>query len=269
MIAGDMGGSGAVIELSDLTVHYSTGGSSLHALGPVDLQIVPGEFVSFVGPSGCGKSTLLRVVAGLLEPSGGSASLSVERSGAPPTATVFQDFGIFPWKTVQSNVEFGMRIQGVARSEAAERAKGWIERLGLAGFERSYPSELSGGMRQRVSIARALAVQPSILLMDEPFASLDAQLREILQDELLSIIEHEERTVLFVTHSLEEALVLSDRVVVLSALPGKILSVTDVPFPRPRDRSVRESSEFGRLRAGLWETLRTEVQRQIAQRGNS
>jgi NitT/TauT family transport system ATP-binding protein len=247
------------IECEGVERVFGVGSDAVRALGPVDLSISAGEFVCLVGPSGCGKSTLIRVIAGLLEPSNGRVSIHLDGSSPTPIATVFQDFGIFPWKTVEANVRFGLVTRAVGRAQAAARAADWIERLGLTEFRKAYPATLSGGMRQRVAIARALAVEPEILLMDEPFASLDAQLREILQEELLAICQAEARTVVFVTHSLEEALVLGDRVLVMTARPGRVLDETVVPFERPRHSRVRESPEFGALRVQLWDHLRSEV----------
>lgn len=247
------------LSIEGLTLRFGSGGKAVHALGPLDLEVGKGEFLSIVGPSGCGKSTLTKVIAGLLEPTSGSVTVRLDGTSVAPIATVFQDYGIFPWKTVIDNVRFGLTVNGVGRAEATERARLWIDKLGLSGFEDRYPSSLSGGMQQRVSIARALSVEPEILLMDEPFASLDAQLREILQEELLHLHQAQGRTVLFVTHSLEEALVLGDRVLVLTARPGTLLDLVDVPFPRPRSTDVRESPEFGALRQALWTHLRDQV----------
>jgi NitT/TauT family transport system ATP-binding protein len=234
------------------------GVGEVHALGPLDLDIAAGEFCCLVGPSGCGKSTYLRLVAGLLRPSAGR--LEIRATSPDPAAMIFQDYGIYPWKTVLSNVRFGLDVQGVPRREATARARDWLARLGLTDFADSYPAALSGGMRQRVSIARALAVEPEILLMDEPFAALDAQLRTILQEELLAICDTDRRTVLFVTHSLEEAIVLGDRVLVMSARPGRILAERVPPFGRPRSGDVRNSPECAELKAELWQLLRGEVE---------
>lgn len=239
---------------------FGAGPDSVHALGPFNLDVHEGEFLCLVGPSGCGKSTFIRQVAGLLEPSSGRIELwAGEASPKIVTAMVFQDYGIFPWMTVEANVSLGLEAQGVKKREAQKRAVLWIERLGLGQFRRALPATLSGGMRQRVAIARALAVEPDILLMDEPFAALDAQLREILQEELLTLSQAISQTVIFVTHSLDEAIILGDRVVVMTGRPGRVSAEIDVPFPRPRDTSVRESEEFGRLRHKLWGVLRDEV----------
>lgn len=237
---------------------YGRGKNEVHALGPVDLTVDTGEFVCIIGPSGCGKSTLLRIIAGLLRPTAGR--LELEATSDNPTAMIFQDYGIYPWKTVEDNVRFGLDIRGVPKSEGRVHARKWLERMRLTGFEQAYPGQLSGGMRQRVAIARALAVEPEILLMDEPFGALDAQLRTILQDELLEIVQAVRRTVLFVTHSIEEAIVLGDRVIVMSARPGKILADVRPPFPRPRSAEVRALPEFASFRAELWDLLRGEVE---------
>lgn len=247
------------IEVKNLQLVFGSGAKAVHALGPLDLTVGDGEFLSIVGPSGCGKSTLTKIIAGLLEPSSGQIDLHLNGKSIAPIATVFQDYGIFPWKTVLDNVKFGLIVNGISKPEAEDRARRWISKLGLSGFEDRYPSSLSGGMQQRVSIARALAVDPEILLMDEPFASLDAQLREILQDELLRLHESEGRTVLFVTHSLEEALILGDRVLVLTARPGRQLDMVEVPFARPRNTEIRESAEFGAMRYALWAHLKDQV----------
>lgn len=254
------------VSAKDLRVTFEGPKTSVHALGPIDLSIHDGEFVALVGPSGCGKSTFLKVAAGLISPREGELTVRYEgREGSyVPRATVFQDYGIFPWKTVRKNVEFGLRVNGVGAEEAREIASHWIERMNLTGFEDAYPATLSGGMRQRVSIARALAVSPELLMMDEPFAALDAQLRDLLQEELLALHQAERRTVIFVTHSLDEALFLADRVVVLSARPGRIIAERKVPFGRPRDASVRQTSEFGELREQLWHDLKAEVQIAVA-----
>ncbi|MFI6978410.1 ABC transporter ATP-binding protein [Embleya sp. NPDC050154] len=237
---------------------FGRGASRVHALGPLDLDVEPGEFCCIVGPSGCGKSTFLRIVAGLVKPTAGR--VEVTAATANPAAMVFQNYGISPWKTVLANVRFGLDLRRVPRKEANARARDWLGRLGLADFADRYPAALSGGMQQRVSIARALAVEPEILLMDEPFAALDAQLRTILQDELLEICQADKRTVLFVTHSLEEALVLGDRVLVMSARPGRLIAERVPPFARPRTGEVRRSPEFAAMQAELWELLRGEVE---------
>ncbi|MEU2617406.1 ABC transporter ATP-binding protein [Streptomyces sp. NPDC007157] len=240
-----------------LTRTFGRAPHAVDALGPLDLAVAPGEFVCLVGPSGCGKSTLLRIAAGLLRPSAGRLEI---RSDSPrPAAMIFQDYGIYDWKTVLANVRFGLDVQRVPRRAANARAADWLARLGLADFADAYPATLSGGMRQRVAIARALAVEPELLLMDEPFAALDAQLRVILQDELLDLTQALRTTTLFITHSLEEALVLGDRVLVMSARPGRIIAEHRPPFPRPRTGRIRDTPEFTALKSELWELLRKEA----------
>lgn len=243
-------------------VHRYFGGSAgnerIHALGPVDLSIRDGEFVCIVGPSGCGKSTFLRIVAGLIGPSDGVIEFTTHlESGS--TAMVFQDYSIFPWKRVIDNVRYGLDLQGVKKKDGNVRAQTYLDKLGLGERSRSWPDTLSGGMKQRVAIARALAIEPEILLMDEPFAALDAQMRQILQDELLDLWQADRRTVLFITHSLEEAILLGDRVLVMSSRPGRIIADIPVPFERPRRHDIRDSPEFASMTAELWKLLRAEV----------
>jgi NitT/TauT family transport system ATP-binding protein len=254
------------MKISARAVERSFDAGRVQALGPMDLDIEDGEFVTIVGPSGCGKSTFLRIVAGLIPPSAGAVELNV-RDTRQATAMVFQDYSIYPWKRVLDNVRFGLDIAGVSKKEGNERARRYLTRLGLADRAHSFPNTLSGGMRQRVAIARALAVEPEILLMDEPFAALDAQLRQILQDELLDLWQADRRTVVFVTHSLEEAILLADRVVVMSARPGRILETHTIPFARPRHSDVRNSPEFVALQAKLWDLLRGEVEAHLDEIG--
>ena len=235
------------------------------ALGPLDIDIADGEFCCIVGPSGCGKSTFLRIVAGLVRPSAGTVEVALNGSSRTPIAMVFQDYGIYPWKTVEANVRFGLEVGKVPRKEAKERAQFWVAKLGLTEFSHAYPDTLSGGMRQRVAIARALAVEPEILLMDEPFAALDAQLRQLLQEELLTLWEADKRTVVFITHSLEEAIVLGDRTVVMTARPGRLLESVHVPFERPRTPELRAAPEFNAFKADLWDHLRLQVEEYLTQ----
>lgn len=249
----------AKIEAKSIYKRYHSNGT-VTALENVDLRINSGEFVCLVGPSGCGKSTILRMIAGLHKPSEGEIVIHTTSRNTPPTATVFQSYNVFPWKTIRSNVRFGLEMANVPRKEADERAMIWLEKMGLADFADAYPPALSGGMLQRVSIARALAVEPEILLMDEPFAALDAQHRRILQEELLSLWQEDQRTVLFITHSLEEALLLGDRILVMSARPGKIVAEFKVPFPRPRAPEIRSDPHFASLEQEIWDILKREVQ---------
>jgi NitT/TauT family transport system ATP-binding protein len=209
------------------------------ALSEISLQIAEGEFVSIVGPSGCGKSTLLYMVGGFVAPSRGAVSVAGKpvTGPGPDRGPVFQEFALFPWKTVLGNVMYGLLQQGVSKPEAEAKARALISLVHLTGYERFYPKELSGGMKQRVAIARTLAYGPAILLMDEPFGALDAHTRTGLQNELLEIWERDRKTVLFVTHSVEEAVFLSDRVVVLTRSPGRVKATIDIDLPRPRRRA--------------------------------
>lgn len=246
------------IAVSRIHKRYGTT-EMVEALAGVDLNIRNGEFVCLLGPSGCGKSTLLRIMAGINRPSDGEVLVRASTKHEAKTATVFQDYGIFPWKTVGSNVGFGLEIAGIPKKVRRERVDRWLQRLGIYEFRNVYPAALSGGMKQRVSIARALAVEPSILFMDEPFAALDAQLRRVMQDELLELWQNDVRTVVFVTHNIDEALLLGDRVIVLSARPGRIIANIDVPFLRPRSSDVRLDPQFAELEQSIWTELRQEV----------
>jgi ABC-type nitrate/sulfonate/bicarbonate transport system ATPase subunit len=232
---------------------------TVRALAEIHVQVRAGEFLSLIGPSGCGKTTLLKMIAGLLTPDGGRVVIG-DRIVAGPgreSSVVFQDFALLPWGTVQANVEFGLLLRGVGAAEREETARRAIARVGLAGFEQAYPSQLSGGMQQRVGLARALAVNPRVLLMDEPFASIDEQTRRVFQDDLLRLWSEERKTVVLVTHSMEEAIYLSDRVVVLSPRPGRVERILDVPLPRPRESTdVRATADFARLVDDLWKVLR-------------
>ncbi|WP_055480043.1 ABC transporter ATP-binding protein [Sphaerimonospora mesophila] len=252
------------ITVRDATRSFVTAGrSAVHAMGPMDLTIGDDEFLCVVGPSGCGKSTLLKIIAGLLAPSSGEVAINVSGEHRIPIAMVFQDYGIYPWKTVRANVDLGLRLTGRPSAERREIVDDWLARLGLTEFADAYPGALSGGMRQRVSVARALAIDPEVLLMDEPFAALDAQLREVLQEELLAIWQARRRTVVFVTHSLEEALLLGDRVVVMSARPGRVIADINVPFERPRTGAVRTDALFAKLRGELRTSLQPQVTAQF------
>ena len=231
------------------------------ALKDLSLEVGKGEFVSIVGPSGCGKSTFLNLLLGLIKPDSGEMKLS----GAPITgpglerAMVFQEFGLLPWRTVRANVELGLELKGISVTERAQRATELIKLVGLKDFERHYPHELSGGMKQRVGLARALATEPEVLLMDEPFAALDAQTRDLMQTELLEIWERTKKTVLFVTHSIEEAAYLSDRVIVMTARPGRAKTVLPVTLPRPREYEMRLTPEFNEIKSRIWDVLKEEL----------
>ena len=229
-----------MIKISGLSKTFSRRGGGTHlALSAIDLDVDAGEFVSILGPSGCGKSTLLYIVGGFVAPSEGSVLVGGKAvtGPGPDRGPVFQEFALFPWKTVMGNVAYGLREAGMAKRPAEARAAGLIERVGLKGYEDFYPKELSGGMKQRVAIARTLAYDPAILLMDEPFGALDAHTRIRLQNDLLGLWERDRKTVLFVTHAVDEAVFLSDRVVVMSRQPGRIKAVVPIALPRPRLRS--------------------------------
>lgn len=228
----------------------------------VELNIRSNEVLCIVGPSGCGKTTLLRCIGGLLAPSSGQVLIDghIVDSPRPGVAIVFQHFGLLPWKTVVDNVAFGLKIAAVSRQQLAERVEHYIRLVGLSGFEKHYPYQLSGGMQQRVGLARALAIHPEILLMDEPFASVDAQTREVLQEELLRIHERERKTMVFITHSIDEALVLGDRVAVMTTRPGRVKELLQVDFRRPRDpAAVRAEPRYTEMRNHIWEELRPTV----------
>ena len=230
-------------------------------LEDVSFAVADLEFVAIVGPSGCGKSTFLRIVNGLIPPDSGTILIDGRAVTGPGhgVGMVFQSFDLFPWRTAIGNVEFGMEMMNVARRECRERARRWIELVGLTGFEHAYPHELSGGMQQRVGIARALAIEPQVLLMDEPFGALDVQTRDLLQDELLAIWQRERKTVLFVTHSIEEAIYLADRIVLLTPRPARVERVLDVPFGRPRTEDVKSDPTFVELRREIWQSLKQGV----------
>ena len=236
--------------------------ASVRVLDGLGLEVADGETLCILGPSGCGKTTLLRSMHGLLPLDAGRVLIggtAVERPRRD-VAMVFQHFGLFPWKTVAANVSYGMELAGVRDPERRERTGRYIELVGLGGFEYSYPYQLSGGMQQRVGLARALAMEPRVLLMDEPFGALDAQTRELLQDELLRIWQRAPRTMVFITHSIEEAIALGDRVVVLSPRPASVRDVIHVDIPRPRTvEGVIEHASFVRLRERCWRQLRAKV----------
>ncbi|MFI9822504.1 ABC transporter ATP-binding protein [Streptomyces sp. NPDC052013] len=236
----------------------------LTALDGIDLEIAPGEFTVLVGPSGCGKSTLLDLLGGLTTPDAGRILLDGRPVSGPglDRGIVFQQYALLPWRTAQGNVEFGLEATGVARRERARRAREFLELVGLAGFEDRHPHELSGGMRQRVAIARSLAYDPDVLLMDEPFAALDAQTRESLQDELLRIWQRTGKTVVFITHGIDEAVYLGQRVAVMTSRPGRIKQIVRVELgDRTATDDPRSSPEFARHRHEIWSLLHDEVAR--------
>lgn len=245
---------GSGITIRGVSKVFPAGGGPVQALTGVDLDVREGEIVTLVGTSGCGKSTLLNIIAGLEHPTAGEVTVSGRRvtGPGPDRGVIFQQYALFPWLTVAGNVEFGLRLQGVRRREAAATARRYLELVDLVGFADALPKELSGGMRQRVAIARAYAVNPSILLMDEPFGALDAVTRVDLQDQLLRAWSVEPKTIVFVTHDVEEAVYLADRVVVMSPRPGRVSEVIDVNLSHPRTEQTRLSEEFLALRSHVW-----------------
>lgn len=258
-------GAAPLIRIAGVAKRYRTASGPVDALGPLTLEVSAGEFCTLIGPSGCGKSTLLGVVGGLVAADEGTVYIDGQPVSSPDprrVAPVFQDAGLFPWRTALENVEFGLEIQGVPRARRRQAARDLLAPLGLAAFGEKYPRELSGGMRQRVAIGRALAIDTPILLMDEPFGALDEQTRMLMGEWLLEIWRRTAKTVLFVTHSLHEALALSTRVVVMTARPGRIKTVLALPLAYPR---AMESPEVVRLRARLWEEVREESLRTLGQ----
>jgi len=256
------------INFESVTRRFQRGGESFVALENITLEVREKEFVAIVGPSGCGKTTLLRMAAGLEHPTSGRvcvADREVERPG-PDRAVVFQQFALFPWKTVAENIGFGLKCRGERQAERAPAVRRFVELMGLQGYEDASPHQLSGGMQQRVAIARSYALDPGVLLMDEPFGALDAQTRVVMQEELIRLCRLNPRTVLFITHSVEEAVYLADRVVVMSRRPGRIREVLDVREVRLRDRwddqarieDVMDLQSFVHLRTHIWRLLREE-----------
>ncbi len=229
-------------------------------LSDVSFEVNGGEIVSIVGPSGCGKTTLLRCAVGLMKASEGTVYISGKPVVEPPegVAMVFQHFGLFPWKTVTANVAYGLTVQGVSKKDATPRVRELLELVGLQGFEKSYPYQLSGGMQQRAGLARALAIEPNVLVMDEPFAALDAQTRDVLQLELLRIWDTRRAAMMFVTHSIDEAVLMGDRVVILRGSPATIFDIVDVAIPRPRGREAVDSERFRTVRDYVWRAVMSD-----------
>jgi NitT/TauT family transport system ATP-binding protein len=250
---------GIALRVENLSITYALPrlASRIHAVNSVSFEVPTGSFVSLVGPSGCGKTSILNTVAGLLPGFAGRVAVHGRAISGPgrDRALVFQQAALLPWRTVLGNVAYGLECHRVASAEARRRAQEFIELVALAGFEHHYPHELSGGMQQRVNLARALAVEPSLLLMDEPFAALDAQTREAMQGELTRIWSIRRSTVLFITHQIDEAVYLSDRVVVLSARPGRIKAVVDVTLPRPRSLATKRTDRFLEVVGQVWDLI--------------
>lgn len=246
--------------VKDLEKVFQSDGRAVTALKDLSFEIEEGEFFGIVGPSGCGKTTLLNLIGGIEQPTSGSISINGSEVDGPgfDRGMLFQEGALLPWRTASKNIEFGMEIKGMKADERGEISRKYLKLVGLEGFEDSYPHELSGGMMQRVALARVLTFDPDILLMDEPFASVDALTREGLQNELLKIWEETKKTIVFVTHSIDEVIYLSDRIAVMSARPGRVKEVVEINLPRPRE-GTRTSPEFAGLRDKIWDILKEEV----------
>ena len=250
-----------ILVVDDIVKRFETPEGPLTAVDHVSLSVKPGEFLSVIGPSGCGKSTLFNIVGGLIEGYEGTVTVAGDRVRGPHPAIgmVFQEESTFPWRSVVDNVAFPLEITGMRKAERLERARHFISLVGLDGFERRYPAELSGGMRQRVSIARTLASEPKILLMDEPFASLDEQTRLLLGDKVLQIQQELQQTTLLITHNITEAVQLADRILVMTYRPGRVKRMVDINLPRPRSSEIVSSEAFGHYVAQIWGDLREEA----------
>jgi NitT/TauT family transport system ATP-binding protein len=250
----------AKIVIRNLTKTYSSGG--VVALEDINLEVQPNESLCILGPSGCGKTTLLRIIDCLIARDQGEILIDGQlvTQPRPDIAMVFQHFGLFPWKRLEENIAYGLELRGRSRQEISATVERYVALIGLDGFEKSYPHQLSGGMQQRAGLARAMAINPSVLLMDEPFGALDAQTREFMQEELLRILENEKKTMLFVTHSIDEAILLGDRIVVMARRPGRIKEILPVDIPRPRKiLSVRAHPRYIELRNSIWEMLKQDL----------
>lgn len=248
------------LKIDNIYKEYDTRNGKTIALNGVNLDIKENEFICVVGPSGCGKSTLLNIIAGLLEPTSGSVFLDgkkIEGTGVE-RGVVFQGYALFPWRTVLQNVMFGLEIKKMPKAQAEEIARKYIKAVGLEGFEHSFPKELSGGMRQRVAIARAYAVNPEVLLLDEPFGALDAQTRVQLQTELLNTWQNEKKTCFFITHDVDEAIILAQRVIIMSARPGRIKKIVDIDIPYPRTQATKTDPRFLELKTEIWNEVYQE-----------
>lgn len=251
-------------ECQHLFKAYPTRNGPVSALEDVTFSVQDQEFVCIIGPSGCGKTTILKLIAGLLKPTSGQIAFHSALCGNQQnTSLVFQEHGLFPWMTVLDNVGFGLEMKGMSRKERGERTFPIIEKVGLTSFINHYPHELSIGMRQRVGIARAFAANPQMLLMDEPFGSLDAQMKLLLQEELLRIWRDDQRSIIYVTHDIEEAIFLGDRILVMTSRPGHIREEIHIPFHRPRDFSIKEQPDFTEINWHIWKILEEEVRRNL------
>src|SRR5579885_909002 len=257
------GSDNAILVVNDIVVRFETAEGPITAVDDVSFTVRPGEFLSVIGPSGCGKSTLFNVIGGLLDQHQGAVRVGGETVDGPHKCIgmVFQEQSTFPWRNVTDNVAFPLEIIGMPREKRIERARHFIKLVGLEGFENRYPGELSGGMRQRVSLARTLASEPKILLMDEPFAALDEQTRLLLGDKVLQIQQELQQTTLLITHNITEAVQMSDRILVMTYRPGKVKRIVEIDLPRPRTSEIVTSAAFGRYVAEIWNDLRVEASR--------
>jgi NitT/TauT family transport system ATP-binding protein len=255
--------SDPILTVENIAVRFETPDGPVIAVDDVSFNVTPGEFISVIGPSGCGKSTVFNVIGGLLSNHSGNVAVAGETISGPHKSIgmVFQEESTFPWRTVKDNVAFPLELTGMAKAERMERARHFIAMVGLDGFENRYPGELSGGMRQRVSLARTLASEPKILLMDEPFAALDEQTRLLLGDKVLQIQQQLNQTTLLITHNITEAVQMSDRILVMTYRPGKVKRIVDIKLPRPRSSEIVGSDAFGRYVAEIWKDLREEASR--------
>jgi NitT/TauT family transport system ATP-binding protein len=256
------------IFIRGLAKRFESRRAKIDALRGVDLDVRQGEFLCIVGPSGCGKTTLLRILGGLADPSEGEVAFHIAHSGNPLQSMVFQEQGVFPWLTVLDNAAFGLTVRGIPRQQREACARDYLRKLGLTGFEHHFPRQLSGGMRQRVNLARAFANNPAVLLMDEPLSSLDEQTKMLVQEDLLRLWEGSQKTVIFITHSLDEAVVLGDRVAVMSHRPGRIKAIFDIELARPRHvLELCNDPAFVAIRGRIWDQLRQEVLNSAAVEG--
>jgi NitT/TauT family transport system ATP-binding protein len=265
--------SAAQVTLRGVTKVFpaGAGGQAVHALGPLDIELRKGEFFAVVGPSGCGKSTLLELIAGLTAPTEGEIKFegqTISENIPDGVGVVFQEDACFPWLNVRQNVEFGLRQKNIGAEEKARRAAAVIDMMGLRDFARTYPAQLSGGMRQRVCIARTIVAEPRLILLDEPFGALDQQTRLLMGDEMLRVWRQTGATIFLITHALDEAAMLADRIVVMSARPGKAIDLVETGWPRERDNRIVERETFGAITSRLWKTLREESLKTMGRAGS-
>ncbi len=264
----DSSGDGALLDVHGVTKVFTRGDRTITALEDISLRAREREFVTIVGPSGCGKSTLLHIIGGFERPTSGSVSVAGKTVARPgrDRGMVFQQATLFPWWSIEQNVAWPIKMGGASKQQALTRARELLELVGLRGFQDAYPGELSGGMQQRAALARTLSLEPQVLLMDEPFGALDAQTRELMQEELNRIWQEAGTTVVFITHDIYEAVFLGDRVLVMSGRPGSIIEELHIDLPRPRPAEVKDTQQFGEYHARLWQLLRSEAEAAEAQR---